>query len=84
MRNILVYADSLTWGIIPNTRDRLPFDERWPGVLEGRLNQLGQRVRIVEDCLNGRCTVGTTRSSRPGMDCGAWRNASRANLRYRS
>lgn len=57
MRQILVYSDSLTWGIIPNTRNRLPFNERWPGVLENKLNQLGHQVRIIEDCLNGRRTV---------------------------
>jgi len=57
MKQILVYADSLTWGIIPNTRKRLEFDERWPGVLENDLNATGARVRVVEDCLNGRRTV---------------------------
>jgi len=57
MHHILVYADSLSWGIIPNTRSRLPFDERWPGVLENKLNDSGMKVRIAEDCLNGRRTV---------------------------
>lgn len=57
MQHILVYSDSLTWGIIPNTRNRLPFDERWPGVLENNLNARGVRVRVIEDCLNGRRTV---------------------------
>ena len=57
MRQVLVYADSLTWGVIPNTRKRLPFDERWPGVLENKLTGLDYRVRIIEDCLNGRRTV---------------------------
>jgi lysophospholipase L1-like esterase len=57
MDQILVYSDSLTWGIIPNSRKRLPFDERWPGVLENKLNASGLRVRIIEDCLNGRRTV---------------------------
>lgn len=57
MLQVLVYSDSLTWGIVPNTRNRLPFDERWPGVLENTLNAAGRRVRIVEDCLNGRRTV---------------------------
>lgn len=57
MLQILVYSDSLTWGIIPNTRKRLPFDERWPGVLENGLNVSGRRVRVMEDCLNGRRTV---------------------------
>jgi lysophospholipase L1-like esterase len=57
MHNILVYADSLTWGIIPDTRQRLPFDKRWPGVLENKLHDAGLRVRVIEDCLNGRRTV---------------------------
>jgi lysophospholipase L1-like esterase len=57
MKQILVYADSLTWGIIPNTRKRLAFDERWTGVLENELNVSELRVRVIEDCLNGRRTV---------------------------
>lgn len=57
MRHILVYSDSLTWGIIPNTRQRLPFDQRWPGVMENDLATSGQRPRVIEDCLNGRRTV---------------------------
>ena len=57
MRQILVYGDSLTWGIIPGTRGRLPFDERWPGVMEHGLNAEGRSMRVLEDCLNGRRTV---------------------------
>ena len=57
MQQILVYSDSLTWGIIPNTRSRLPFDQRWPGVLENKLNESSRKVRVIEDCLNGRRTV---------------------------
>jgi lysophospholipase L1-like esterase len=57
VRQIFVYADSLTWGIIPNTRERLPFEERWPGVFENELNNHGEKVRVIEDCLNGRRTV---------------------------
>ena len=57
MDQILVYADSLTWGIIPNTRQRLPFVARWPGVVEAELLRAGHDVRIIEDCLNGRRTV---------------------------
>jgi len=57
MKQVLVYADSLTWGIIPNTRKRLAFDERWPGVLETELNAAGLGTRVIEDCLNGRRTV---------------------------
>jgi lysophospholipase L1-like esterase len=57
MQQILVYADSLSWGIIPGTRQRHPFDVRWPGVLENGLNARGQSVRVIEDCLNGRRTA---------------------------
>ena len=41
MKQILVYSDSLTWGIIPGTRNRLPFDRRWPGVMELALQANG-------------------------------------------
>lgn len=57
MKQILVYADSLSWGIIPLTRQRLAFENRWPGVLEILLNARGQSVRVIENCLNGRRTV---------------------------
>jgi lysophospholipase L1-like esterase len=57
MQQILAYADSLTWGIVPNTRNRLPFHERWPGVMEGVLIADGFSVRVIEDALNGRRTV---------------------------
>jgi lysophospholipase L1-like esterase len=57
MHQILVYADSLSWGIIPNTRNRFRFDQRWPGVMELELSRMGESVRVIEDCLNGRRTV---------------------------
>lgn len=57
MKQILVYGDSLSWGIVPGTRGRHPFDVRWPGRLERRLREAGHDVRVIEDCLNGRRTV---------------------------
>lgn len=57
MKQILVYADSLSWGIIPDTRKRFNFDQRWPGKLEQLLCQDGSQIRVIEDCLNGRRTV---------------------------
>ena len=57
MNQILVYSDSLTWGIIPDTRERLPFKKRWPGVFENTLNGLGKNIRVIENCLNGRRTT---------------------------
>ena len=50
---VLVYGDSLSWGLVPGTRRREP--ERWPRRLERALADRG--VRVVEDCLNGRRTV---------------------------
>lgn len=57
MHQILVYSDSLSWGIIPATRKRLAFDQRWPGVMENGLTASGMKARVIEDCLNGRRTV---------------------------
>jgi len=57
LQQVLIYSDSLSWGIIPGTRGRLPFEQRWPGVLEIGLNAVGRRVRLIEDCLNGRRTA---------------------------
>lgn len=57
MQQVLVYGDSLSWGIIPTTRRRLPFEQRWPGVMEMSLCAAGLKARVIEDCLNGRRTV---------------------------
>lgn len=57
MKQLLVYSDSLSWGIIPLTRNRLSFEQRWPGVLEIGLRERGKNVRVIEDCLNGRRTM---------------------------
>ncbi len=57
MHQVLVYADSLSWGIVPNTRTRFRFDQRWPGIMELELRKAGHSVRVIEDCLNGRRTA---------------------------
>ncbi|WP_444891052.1 SGNH/GDSL hydrolase family protein [Microbulbifer sp. DLAB2-AA] len=57
MDNILVYSDSVSWGIIPDTRQRMTFAQRWPGVMEFHLNENKHNVRVIENCLNGRKTV---------------------------
>jgi lysophospholipase L1-like esterase len=54
---IFVYGDSMSWGIIPMSRNRFPFEARWPGVMETVLNSAGLAVHVIEDCLNGRRTV---------------------------
>ncbi|MEO6025886.1 MAG: SGNH/GDSL hydrolase family protein [Candidatus Binatia bacterium] len=57
MQQILVYADSLSWGIVPTTRQRLTFADRWPGIMENALAAAGENVRVIEDCVNGRRTA---------------------------
>ena len=57
MKQILVYADSLSWGLIPGTRERLAFKHRWPGVFEAEYNTENDPIRVIENCLNGRRTV---------------------------
>ncbi len=57
MEQILIYSDSLTWGLIPNSRERFTFEKRWPGVFENELKKKGSKVRVVENCLNGRRTA---------------------------
>ena len=54
---ILVYGDSMSWGIIPMSRERFPFESRWPGVMQATLNSEGLAVHVIEDCLNGRRTA---------------------------
>ncbi len=57
MQHILVYSDSISWGIIPMSRNRFAFNQRWPGILELNLTKAGKNVRVIEDCLNGRRTM---------------------------
>jgi lysophospholipase L1-like esterase len=54
IKNILCYGDSNTWGYVPGTGDRFPWEHRWPGMLQ-RL--LGESFHIIEAGLNGRTTM---------------------------
>ena len=67
MKQILVYGDSLSWGIIPGSRKRLAFDKRLPGVVEKHLLAQGHAIRVIENCLNGRRTVWSD-PYKPGRD----------------
>ena len=45
MEHIFVYGDSMSWGIVPGSRRRLPFEARWPGALENRAASRRTRSR---------------------------------------
>ena len=53
-KNVLCYGDSLSWGIVPGTRQRHPFEKRWTGILQ---QLTGGGVKVIEECLNGRTTA---------------------------
>lgn len=57
MKQILIYGDSLSWGIIPGTRQRLEFTHRWPGIMQQQLRGKGMPAQVIENCLNGRRTM---------------------------
>jgi lysophospholipase L1-like esterase len=54
IRTVLCFGDSNTWGFVPGTGERYPYDIRWPGVLH---NELGAGYRVIEEGLNGRTSV---------------------------
>lgn len=53
MKTVLCYGDSITWGTNPADGARLPFEERWTGVLQAGL---APGVRVVDEGLPGRTT----------------------------
>ncbi len=54
MKHLLCFGDSNTWGYVPGSGQRFPFEVRWPGVLQARL---GNDCRVIEEGLNGRTTI---------------------------
>lgn len=54
MKTVLCYGDSLSWGVVPGTRQRLPYLQRWTGVMHCHL---GEGYHVIEECLNGRTTI---------------------------
>ena len=56
-RTIVCYGDSNTHGANPSAPGRHPRDVRWPRVME---RALGADYEVIEEGLNGRCTVWDT------------------------
>ena len=54
MKTVMCFGDSQTWGYIPGTGERMPYEKRWPGVLQ---QNVGNDIRIIEEALSGRTTI---------------------------
>lgn len=55
MKQILCFGDSNTYGLIPGTGERYPWEVRWTGILAEKIREQG--VQIIEEGLCGRTTV---------------------------
>ncbi len=66
-RTIVCFGDSNTHGAKPDGTGRHPRDVRWPRVMEAAL---GDGYEVIEEGLNGRCTVWDTpiEKGRNGLD----------------
>jgi len=54
MKTILCFGDSNTWGYDPEGGERLPYEQRWPTVMQ---RELGGGFLVIPEGLNGRTTV---------------------------
>lgn len=50
-KHVVVYGDSLSWGIIPLTRRRLDFASRWPQVMARDLNDTAEAPAGTIGCM---------------------------------
>lgn len=55
MKQILCFGDSNTYGYVPKTGGRYPYEERWTGLLAEKLKKT--EYRVIEEGLCGRTTV---------------------------
>lgn len=55
MKQILCFGDSNTYGLIPATSDRYPWNVRWTGALADKLNK--EEYHVIEEGLCGRTTI---------------------------
>lgn len=54
MYTIVCFGDTNTWGYDNRTGERLPYSERWTGILAG---ELGKDVLVIEEGQPGRATT---------------------------
>ncbi len=83
-RTIVCFGDSNTHGAHPDPAvgGRYPRDVRWPGVMRAAL---GEGYEVIEEGLNGRCTVwDTPHLAGPQRPRRTWRPASSPTSRWTS
>ena len=51
MKSVLAFGNSNTWGLIPRTKKRYPWETSWTGILQDKCIS----VRIIEEGLCGHC-----------------------------
>lgn len=68
MKQILCFGDSNTYGLIPGTKERYSWEERWTGILGEKIKAKG--FRVVEEGLCGRTTIfeDELRENRKGVE----------------
>lgn len=54
MYTVVCFGDTNTWGYDNRNGERLPYTERWTGILA---KELGDEFRVIEEGLPGRATV---------------------------
>ena len=55
MKQILCFGDSNTYGLIPKSEGRYPWEIRWTGILNKKLGL--KNYRVIEEGLPGRTTI---------------------------
>lgn len=54
MKTILCFGDTNTWGVNPINEERLPFEQRWTGILT---KEMEREARVIEEGQCGRTTI---------------------------
>ena len=62
MYTVVCFGDTNTWGYDNRSGDRLPYDERWTGMLA---KELGADFRVIEEGLPGRATTRWNQAKMP-------------------
>ncbi|MCW8935509.1 MAG: hypothetical protein OQK98_12360 [Gammaproteobacteria bacterium] len=54
MQQILIYSDSISWDLLPGTRQRLSISKRYGGVMQTTLSSHALDIQHARNYMNGR------------------------------